>query len=127
MHNASSYHPRSNMIPFKITSKIFFIILRINIIFLLSKQSYAFHFSNCIRPHPYHKIRKAKEEILPKYTPKSILLSTIDEYDDTEAKSQFGTKQYWDDMYNGLGDLPQEEYSWYYSFKDTIQPILAQH
>ncbi|KAH8050802.1 methyltransferase [Aureococcus anophagefferens] len=32
--------------------------------------------------------------------------------DDGAARSQFGTKRYWDDMYDGRGDFSGEEYSW---------------
>jgi SAM-dependent methyltransferase len=42
-----------------------------------------------------------------------------------EADSQFGTKQYWDDMYVGMGDFDAEEYCWYYGF-DAIQPYFFQ-
>mmetsp|Transcript_384 Transcript_384/g.640 ORF Transcript_384/g.640 Transcript_384/m.640 type:complete len:351 (-) Transcript_384:62-1114(-) len=50
-----------------------------------------------------------------------------DDYDDTdsEADSQFGTKQYWDEMYLGMGDFDSEEYCWYYGF-DAIQPYFLQ-
>ena len=47
-------------------------------------------------------------------------------YDDSEAESQFGTKEYWDDMYIGMGDFDSEEYSWYFGF-DTIKPILMEY
>jgi Methyltransferase domain. len=46
-----------------------------------------------------------------------------DEIED-EADSQFGTKQYWDDMYVGMGDFDSEEYCWYYGF-DAIQPYFV--
>lgn len=49
------------------------------------------------------------------------------ETEETEAKSAFGTKEYWDDVYAGRGDFPSEEYSWYYGFdvmKRHIQPYL---
>jgi len=38
-------------------------------------------------------------------------------YDDADAKSQFGTKEYWDDQYQGRGDFPMDEYQWYYGFE----------
>eukprot|EP00638_Chattonella_subsalsa_P005561 CAMPEP_0117738968 /NCGR_PEP_ID=MMETSP0947-20121206/3457_1 /TAXON_ID=44440 /ORGANISM="Chattonella subsalsa, Strain CCMP2191" /LENGTH=227 /DNA_ID=CAMNT_0005554783 /DNA_START=138 /DNA_END=821 /DNA_ORIENTATION=+ len=44
-------------------------------------------------------------------------------YDDSKAESQFGTKEYWDNMYVGMGDFDSEEYSWYFGF-DTIKPIF---
>jgi SAM-dependent methyltransferase len=39
------------------------------------------------------------------------------EYDDSEARSQFGTKEYWDELYVGRGDFPSDEYSWYYDWE----------
>ena len=47
-------------------------------------------------------------------------------YDDSEAESEFGTKEYWDDMYIGMGDFDSEEYSWYFGF-DTIKPLFLEH
>jgi SAM-dependent methyltransferase len=47
-------------------------------------------------------------------------------YDDSEAESQFGTKEYWDDMYIGMGDFDSEEYSWYFGF-DAIKPLFLAH
>ena len=47
-------------------------------------------------------------------------------YDDSEAESQFGTKEYWDDMYIGLGDFDSEEYSWYFGF-DTIKKYFLEY
>ncbi len=41
-------------------------------------------------------------------------------FDDSEAESHFGTKEYWDNMYVGMGDFDSEEYSWYFGF-DTIK------
>lgn len=48
------------------------------------------------------------------------------EYDDSEAESQFGTKEYWESTYNGLGDFPMEEYSWYYGF-ETMKPMITRY
>jgi len=39
------------------------------------------------------------------------------ENDDDEAKSQFGTKEYWDELYQGRGDFPMDEYQWYFGFE----------
>jgi len=35
---------------------------------------------------------------------------------ESEARSQYGTKEYWSDMYNGMGDHDAAEYSWYYGW-----------
>mmetsp|Transcript_27005 Transcript_27005/g.46059 ORF Transcript_27005/g.46059 Transcript_27005/m.46059 type:complete len:290 (-) Transcript_27005:288-1157(-) len=45
---------------------------------------------------------------------------------DAEARSQFGTKSYWDAMYEGMGDFSADEYSWYYGF-EVIKPILQDY
>lgn len=39
-----------------------------------------------------------------------------DDDDDSNARSAFGTRQYWDDVYSGMGDFPMDEYSWYYGW-----------
>ena len=44
---------------------------------------------------------------------------------DDNARSSFGTQQYWDDVYTGMGDFPKDEYSWYYGF-DVVKPHLVQ-
>jgi SAM-dependent methyltransferase len=43
--------------------------------------------------------------------------------DDVEARSAFGTREYWDGVYSGMGDFPKDEYSWYYGY-DVIKPHL---
>jgi SAM-dependent methyltransferase len=45
--------------------------------------------------------------------------------DDDDARSAFGTRQYWDDVYTGKGDFPKDEYSWYYGW-DTLKPLFTQ-
>lgn len=37
--------------------------------------------------------------------------------DGDSARSYFGTKEYWDDLYQGRGDFPAEEYSWYFGWE----------
>ena len=41
--------------------------------------------------------------------------------DDDNARSVFGRRQYWDDVYSGMGDFPKDEYSWYYGWDDTLK------
>ena len=48
----------------------------------------------------------------------------IVDHDDSEAESQFGTKQYWDDMYIGQGDFDSEEYSWYFGWETLKKYFL---
>jgi SAM-dependent methyltransferase len=59
----------------------------------------------------------------------SILLGGNDDVDndndddDWDALSSFGRKQYWDDVYNGVGDFPAEQYSWYYGYDEISRHI----
>ena len=46
--------------------------------------------------------------------------------EDNDAKSQFGTKVYWDAMYDGMGDFAADEYSWYYGY-EVIRPYLQEY
>ena len=48
------------------------------------------------------------------------------ENDDSEARSQFGTKDYWDDMYQGFGDFSKDEYEWYFGWSE-IKPYFQDH
>jgi len=48
-----------------------------------------------------------------------------DDDDDGEARSQFGTRQYWDEMYDGMGDFPSDEYTWYYGW-EMIKPHFVE-
>lgn len=41
---------------------------------------------------------------------------------DADGKCKFGTKAYWDAMYDGTADRPAESYSWYCSWED-LQPF----
>ncbi len=49
-----------------------------------------------------------------------------DDDDDSNARSQFGTKSYWDAMYEGMGDFDADEYSWYYGF-EVVKPYLLDY
>jgi hypothetical protein len=46
---------------------------------------------------------------------------------DANARSQFGTKAYWDEMYEGMGEFSADEYSWYYNGYDVIKPFLQEY
>ncbi|VEU33995.1 unnamed protein product [Pseudo-nitzschia multistriata] len=50
-----------------------------------------------------------------------------EDYDDNdhEARSQFGTKEYWDNMYQGMGDFPMDEYEWYFGFERYWRHVQA--
>jgi hypothetical protein len=41
-----------------------------------------------------------------------VSITDLEEEDDSQARSAFGTKAYWDDVYAGRGDFPKDEYSW---------------
>lgn len=42
--------------------------------------------------------------------------------DESGARSMFGMKEYWDDVYAGRGDFPADCYSWYYGWD-----VLGKH
>ncbi len=47
-----------------------------------------------------------------------------DDYgNDLNARSMFGTKAYWDDVYCGRGDFPADTYSWYTNWNELQQYI----
>ena len=60
--------------------------------------------------------------VLPPNPSRGRLSCTAAADDDGAARSQFGTKRYWDDMYDGRGDFSGEEYSWYYGW-DVVGPV----
>ena len=49
-----------------------------------------------------------------------------DDDEDANARSQFGTKSYWDAMYEGMGDFSADEYSWYFGF-EVLKPYLLEY
>lgn len=56
-----------------------------------------------------------------------VAVSVVGNVDDaTQARSAFGTKTYWDEVYEGRGDFPADEYSWYYGW-DTLKPYVTSH
>ena len=59
-------------------------------------------------------------------TARDDVVSVDSMHDDAEARSQFGTKAYWDDMYRGLGDFDEEAYEWYFGWPD-IKPYFQEH
>lgn len=55
----------------------------------------------------------------PEPEPNLVVLQTtiaVVDIDESNARSVFGTKEYWDDVYLGRGDFPADEYSWYYGW-----------
>ena len=52
--------------------------------------------------------------------------SSVQSHQPPRARSVFGTKEYWDEMYQGRGDFPSDEYSWYYGW-DAIKRHAAPH
>jgi SAM-dependent methyltransferase len=62
----------------------------------------------------------------PKSSTSLQALSTTDD----EARSEFGTKTYWDDLYQGRGDFPSEEYSWYFGWEGYgkfVKEFVSKH
>ena len=49
----------------------------------------------------------------------------LEDDNDENARSQFGTRQYWDDVYLGQGDFPAEEYSWYFGW-EILEPYVKE-
>mmetsp|Transcript_27063 Transcript_27063/g.57766 ORF Transcript_27063/g.57766 Transcript_27063/m.57766 type:complete len:317 (-) Transcript_27063:1472-2422(-) len=45
--------------------------------------------------------------------------------DESTARSQFGTKSYWNEMYQGMGDFSPEEYSWYYGWEGIAPHVTG--
>jgi SAM-dependent methyltransferase len=44
--------------------------------------------------------------------------------DDSNARSLFGTKEYWDELYQGRGDFPAYQYQWYYGFEEYGKYVM---
>ena len=59
-------------------------------------------------------------------TARDDVVSVDSMHDDAEARSQFGTKAYWDDMYRGVGDFAKEEYEWYFGWPE-VKPYFQEH
>ena len=55
-----------------------------------------------------------------------LFSSVAYENDDSHTRSQFGTKDYWDDMYDGLADFDKDEYEWYFGWSE-IKPLFQQY
>lgn len=80
--------------------------------------------SSWVQPH----VGRSQSQVITKtdspsrFKSVSALLNLVDDsveycYDDADAKSQFGTKEYWDEQYQGRGDFPMDEYQWYFGFE----------
>lgn len=65
--------------------------------------------------HPYRNSQK----LLPRYSSSQ----EQEHHDDDTARSSFGTKSYWDDVYSGRGDFPATEYSWYFGWETLGQHV----
>ena len=88
-----------------------------------------YHESPTIQPsNPFysrsrlHQFTSLNSEFDKDYSKYSLSLPDVD-YD---AKSQFGTKLYWDAMYEGMGEFAADEYSWYYGY-EVIRPLLLEY
>ena len=72
---------------------------------------------------PLHQFTTSSSEFDKDYS-KFQRVDSSDE--DAKAKSDFGTKWYWDSMYEGMGDFASDEYSWYYGY-EVIKPMLEEY
>jgi SAM-dependent methyltransferase len=61
----------------------------------------------------HHSIRSTGVGLSSTATSEEETFMTVDE---SGARSVFGTKDYWDDVYAGRGDFPADCYSWYYDW-----------
>ncbi len=80
-------------------------------------------FDPCFRLYQFTPSNSEFDKDYSKYSSSSSL---SDEDDDDDAKSQFGTKLYWDAMYDGMGDFAADEHSWYYGY-EVIRPFLLEY
>ena len=64
----------------------------------------------------------SRDRVLIKTTRRKAALYS----DDDNARSSFGTKEYWDELYLGRGDFPADEYSWYFGW-DTYDKFVRQY
>ncbi|KAL7439528.1 hypothetical protein ACHAXH_005962, partial [Discostella pseudostelligera] len=91
---------------------------------LLLRNKYPTITSNPYHPHRrLYQFTTSNSEFDKDYSKYSTASSSEE---DTDAKSQFGTKVYWDAMYDGMGDFAAEEYSWYYGY-EVIRPYLQEY
>ena len=90
------------------------------IVFYIASRSQAL-----INPHPSAvKFRQVNGVPFCALCANPNIDELIADHDDSEAESQFGTKQYWDDMYIGQGDFDAEEYSWYFGWETLKKYFL---
>ncbi|KAL3911296.1 MAG: hypothetical protein SGILL_007337, partial [Bacillariaceae sp.] len=50
-------------------------------------------------------------------------LDAVNDDDDSGARSAFGTKEYWNELYLGRGDFPADEYQWYFGLSDYYEYV----
>lgn len=68
-----------------------------------------------------------RPQILPTDNFLSTALGALEiTVDETEARSCFGTKDYWDDVYLGRGDFPSDTYTWYYGW-EVLGRVVEQY
>jgi SAM-dependent methyltransferase len=99
-----------------------------------SSPAFATNFCNGIFPAMIRHRRRPKNR-----PPLNQFTTSLSEFDkdytkyrgdderDADARSQFGTKAYWDAMYEGMGEFSAVEYSWYYNGYDVIKPFLQEY
>lgn len=69
---------------------------------------------------------KTSASVLPRWLFRHHTTTEASTIDESTAKSAFGTKDYWDDVYTGRGDFPSEQFSWYFGW-DIIGKFVRTH
>ncbi|MGK3752331.1 MAG: SAM-dependent methyltransferase [Bacillariaceae sp.] len=94
------------------------------VFFVLFSSTYCYQNLNIITPCSSWIIRElptrtSSRRHITRYS--AVTMNDEDEIeiddDDDNAKSLFGTKEYWDELYQGRGDFPSDEYQWYFGFE----------
>lgn len=94
---------------------------------MLAPPNFAVHYSPSTRAYENirwsHSLRSNMKLAMTEFDKD---YSQYQDDDEVDAKSQFGTKSYWDAMYDGMGHFSSDEYSWYYGW-EVIKPFLMEY
>jgi SAM-dependent methyltransferase len=78
-------------------------------------------FTACLPPRQrYFSLCRSVQT--PDVSSDNVKINNTNSNFDADGKCKFGTKAYWDAMYDGTADRPAESYSWYCSWED-LQPF----
>mmetsp|Transcript_21947 Transcript_21947/g.28419 ORF Transcript_21947/g.28419 Transcript_21947/m.28419 type:complete len:265 (-) Transcript_21947:309-1103(-) len=90
------------------------------------KQMAVLWFLWCLQAHRHQAASFSLRPALIQNSKSSPLLAALINVDETEARSCFGTKEYWDDVYMGRGDFPSDCYTWYYGW-EVLGRVVERH